>query len=268
MIVTRYYETLNLERNPFSLTPDLDFFFLMSSHVEAIDTIFFAFDNGSPMVRLYGEPGMGKTMLLKYLASKFHEKYGITVNQITYNPLMDVRSFAQCVIGEKDFSDIERAVASFFEETAENGVVIFVDEAQDMSYEHFFFLKYLIDYSSLSPKAFVLLSGTPLLKEKFASKEMLPLAQRSPYHCELYGLKKDEVKGYIEHRMKKSGFSGDVPFKSRAIKYIWKLTRGNPRKVNILAERSILAAMVKGKRKVGKKEVKEAYKDISAEILR
>lgn len=267
MIVTRYYEALNLERNPFSLTPDLNFYFLMSSHVEAIDTVFFAFDNGAPMVRLYGEPGMGKTMLLKYLAGKFREKYGIDVNYMTYNPLVDVKSFAQDVLDTQNISDIEGAVKSLFEKRG-GRIVIFVDEAQDMSYEHFLLLKYIIDFSASPSRAFVLLSGTPVLKEKFSRDEMLPLAQRAPYHCKLYGLKKEEVKGYIEHRMKKSGFSGDVPFKGRAIKHIWKLTGGNPRKVNILAERSILAAMVKGKRTVGKKEVKEAYKDISDEILK
>ncbi len=264
MIVTKYYEALNLERNPFSLTPDLDFYFLMASHVEAIDTIFFAFDNGSPMARLYGEPGMGKTMLLKYLTYKFQEKYGIDVNYLTYNPLMDIKSFAEDVLKQKGITDIDVSISSFFENNER--LVLFVDESQDMEYNHFLFLKYLIDFAS--DKVFILLSGTPILKEKFTKREMLPLAQRSPYHCDLYGLKKEEVKGYIEHRMRKSGFSGDVPFKDRAIKYIWKLTRGNPRKVNILAERSILAAMVKGKRKVGKGEVKEAYKDISAEILK
>ncbi len=265
MIITKYYEALNLERNPFSLALDLDFYYLMSSHVEAIDTVFFAFDNGSPMVRLYGEPGTGKTMLLKHLSKKFEEKYSIKVVNITYNPLMDVKEFCKFIFGVDGINDLDGLIKDFLSRTER--LVIFVDEAQDMEYSYFLFLKYLIDLSSVSSKVFVLLSGTPILKRRFSEESLIPLAQRSPYHCELYGLKKDEIKGYIEHRLRRSGYSGDIPFKDKAIKYIYKLTKGNPRKVNILSERSMLAAMVKGKRQVGKREVKEAYKDISSEVM-
>ncbi len=248
MIITRYFEALNLKRNPFSLTPDPDLFFLMSSHAEAIDTIFFAYDNGTPMVRIVGEPGTGKTMLLKFVEKKLKEERELNTCYISYNPLLPVEEFAGLLDARLNSS---------------NHLAILIDEAQDMDFEYFLILKHRLDSVGLeSGKLFVVVAGTPKLKKLFESEEMRPIAQRSPYAFCLYGLKKDEIPGYIEFRLKEAGYSGEFPFNRWALKLIWKKTKGNPRLVNILAERSLLAAMVAGKRKVRRKDVKVALKDL------
>ena len=266
-MVTKYYEMLNLDKNPFSLTPDIEFYYLMNSHRVALDTVFFAFDNGSPMVRIYGEPGTGKTILLKYLESNFLEK-GVKTISLTYNPVMDLDDFVRTILGEpvRYTSDIDRVLKDM---SAKGRVAILIDEAQELTKDYFLFLKYILDKSNeeFRGQFFVVLAGTEKLKAIFSHPDFKPLAQRSPFVVVLEGLRKEEIASYVEHRLKKSGFSGEIPFKKGAVAQIWKFTKGNPRKVNILAERSILAAIVRGKVKVGKKEVKEAYKDISREIF-
>ena len=249
MIVSRYYEALNLKCNPFSLVPDPDIFFLMASHAEAIDTIFFAYDNDTPMVRIIGDPGTGKTMLLKFAKKKFLEERGIKAVYLSYNPLLSISDFAQQLDGIGDF---------------EGAVAVLIDEAQDMGVDYFLILKHRLDSVSLQGKGrfFVVVAGTSKLTELFEEEAMRPMAQRSPYACELYGLRKEELAGYIDFRLRHAGFSGELPFTKWALNLIWSRTKGNPRLVNILAERSLLAAMVSGRRKVKRKDVKTAIKDL------
>ncbi len=270
MIVTRYFEALNLERNPFALTPDLSMFYLMSSHLEAADTVFFAYDNASPMVRIYGEPGMGKTMLLKYLEARFTQEREVQAKYVAYNPIMNHTDFFKSLFGVEAFQFDDLFIKNVLGDVLSRGdYVLLIDEAQDLRQEHFVFLKHLVDDSSSSSyggRLFVVCAGTMKLKSVFELEELKPIAQRAPYHSVLNGLKRDELSSYIEHRLRQVGYKGGLPFSRWALRLIWKSTKGNPRMVNILAERSLLAAIVRGRREVGRKEVKEALKDIPPEF--
>lgn len=118
MIVTKYYETLNLNKNPFSLAPDLSMFFLMQSHKEAIDTVVFALDNDVPMARIYGEPGMGKTMLLRYIETRLPQERNVNCRYVPFNPMMDNFSFFKSLfsVEPEGFDDVSlrKALANIF----------------------------------------------------------------------------------------------------------------------------------------------------------
>ncbi|BAT71181.1 MSHA biogenesis protein MshM [Thermosulfidibacter takaii ABI70S6] len=266
MIVTKYYETLNLNKNPFSLAPDLSMFFLMQSHKEAIDTVVFALDNDVPMARIYGEPGMGKTMLLRYIETRLPQERNVNCRYVPFNPMMDNFSFFKSLfsVEPEGFDDVSlrKALANILE----NGdFVLLIDEAQDMQMHHFTLIKHMVDESNANyygGRLFVVCAGTLKLRQAFEKEGLKPLAQRSPYFYQLSGLQKDELGAYIDFRLRQTGYTGELPFTRWALGRIWKVTKGNPRKVNILAERSLLAALVKGKRRVGRGQVKAAEKDL------
>lgn len=269
MIVTRYYEALNLRDNPFSLTPDPDKFFLMASHVEAMDTVLFALDNGVPMVRIYGDPGTGKTVLLKHLKGRLLKERGIRSVYVAYNPMMGPFELAESVLGFRPESFKPGVISEAVRRLTSEGIyVVLLDEAQDMGRDHFLFIKYLLDESGSGDggRIFIVCAGTGRLKSLFEEEDLRPLAQRAPYKSVLVGLRRDELSGYIDYRLRQAGYSGEFPFSWWALRLIWRKTKGNPRRVNILAERSLLAAIVRGKRKVGRKEVKEAIRDLPEDV--
>ncbi len=270
MIVARYYEVLNLKKSPFSLTPDVSMFYLMRSHVEAVDTVVFAYDNGVPMVRIYGEPGMGKTMLLRYVQLRMEEERGISPVYVSYHPVMGVRGLLRSLLGDVPDDLDADTISRLLKGRLEAGdCVLLIDEAQDLGTEGFLMVKHLLDMGNDGGSAgrlFVVCAGTMKLRRLFETEELEPLSQRAPYHYILRGLTKEELSGYIDYRLRKAGYSGDFPFSRWALRLVWKRTRGNPRKVNILAERALLAALSKGKRRVGRGEVKEAIRDLPPDV--
>ena len=270
MIVTKYYEALNLKANPFALTPDVSMFFLMQSHREAFDTVLFSLDNGVPMVRIYGDPGTGKTMLLRYLEDRLTADREVFCKYVSYNVMMDHYAFLKSLFSVEVSGFDDASLRACLSEVLSKGdYVLLIDEAQDMQLPQFALLKHLLDESAsglYGGRLFVVCAGTLKLEKLFESEDFKPLAQRAPYHFRLYGLKKDEVGAYIEFRLRQSGFAGEMPFTRWALRRIWKTTNGNPRKVNILAERAMLAAMVRGKRRAGWREVKEAERDLPKDL--
>ncbi len=273
MIAKKYYEALNLKRNPFSLLPSPDMFYMIDSQMEAMDVFTFALENDAPMVRIYGEPGVGKTALLRYMLGKLKERYATSYIHVT--PLTDTPEFIKDVfnLNERPEENTKSVLDRCIENTLRKDIkrIVVVDEAQDMSRDLFLISKYIIDRISFEGhegKVFFVFSGTQEMKERFESKDMKSLAQRCPFSFDVKGMRKKETKGYIEFRLRKCDYKGSFPFTDKAINLIWKFSKGNPRKVNILSERSLLASIVKRKSIVEKSEVKEALKDIPEKILK
>ncbi len=268
MITTKYYELLGLKKNPFSILPDPELFYVIDSQLEAMNTIMFAIENESPMARLYGEPGIGKTALLKYMAEKLK-----TECSVSYVALTPITTLEELVKEMFFLNELPKNVKSVLDRELDKlprrkrKKVVIIDEAQDMGRDMIFLVKYIIDKSFQDGKAsiFFLLSGTEELRKKLEEKPMRSVAQRGSFSYTLKGIKKEEIKGYMEYRLRKCNYKGPFPFSEKAIKAIWKFSSGNPRKVNILAERSLLSSMVRKKNTVGVREVKEAYRDLPRE---
>ena len=66
---------------------------------------------------------------------------------------------------------------------------------------------------------------------------------------------------YIRHRLSVGGSLTEV-FHRRAYKTIHGATKGIPRLINLVAERSLIAGYITSKPVVGKKEVKAAMEDL------
>ncbi|MDH5588184.1 MAG: hypothetical protein OEZ05_16330, partial [Nitrospirota bacterium] len=58
------YQDLGLTEPPFRLTPDTDFFFPGSHHMEALNHLHFGIASGG-FTMLTGEVGLGKTLLCR-----------------------------------------------------------------------------------------------------------------------------------------------------------------------------------------------------------
>jgi general secretion pathway protein A len=88
------------------------------------------------------------------------------------------------------------------------------------------------------------------------------LAQRVTARCHLAALNLAETRQYIAHRLAVAGLIGALPFDGPALKRIHELTRGVPRRINLLCGRALLGAWAKGTQQADRAMVERAAKEV------
>src|SRR5262249_44807984 len=110
----------------------------------------------------------------------------------------------------------------------------------------------------------VILFGQPELDDKLAQPSIRQLRQRITFQHHMGTLNRAETQHYLAHRLAIAGYSGDEVFAPAAAKAIYRLSRGVPRLINILANKGLMLAYGEGTRKVSARHVREAGADTPA----
>ena len=76
-----YEEFFHLKDAPFRLTPDPDYFFPSGVHKEALDTMVFSINAGEGFVLITGNPGAGKTLLVRTLLRQLGDNVNLAIGQ-------------------------------------------------------------------------------------------------------------------------------------------------------------------------------------------
>jgi general secretion pathway protein A len=107
------------------------------------------------------------------------------------------------------------------------------------------------------------LIGQPELTEKLARPELRQLNQRITARYNLQPLDRGETAAYVRHRLDIAGLKGgQTLFSDAAVKEVHRITRGIPRLINVLCDRSLLGAYGKKMAQVNPKLVKEAASEV------
>jgi MSHA biogenesis protein MshM len=141
-------------------------------------------------------------------------------------------------------------------------VVIMIDEAHAMPAESLEEIRLLSNLESKATKLLqIALFAQPELDERLAANDMRQLRERITQHFNLSPLKAGEVGNYIDFRLRAAGYHGPNPFTARAVDMIAKISEGLSRRINILADKSLLAAYSSGSHQVDAAEVRIAEQD-------
>ncbi len=141
-------------------------------------------------------------------------------------------------------------------------VVLCVDEAQTAPLESLEALRLLSNLETEKRKLLhVVLFGQPELNQKLADPAVRQLLQRIAFHYHLPSLPPHELACYVEHRLKVSGYCGAQLFTAGAMRRLVKYSKGIPRLVNILANKSLLAAYGEGVSQITAQHVIAAARD-------
>jgi general secretion pathway protein A len=108
----------------------------------------------------------------------------------------------------------------------------------------------------------IILIGQPELRDMLARPELEQLAQRVVARFHLDPLAEDETAHYIKHRLSVAGMSGLIPFDRDARHRIHELTRGVPRRINLLCDRALLGAYASGRQRVDRAIVDKAASEV------
>src|SRR5512135_988973 len=135
-----YNEFFGFRESPFSITPDPRFLFFSHRHREAFDHLLFGIQQRKGFIQLTGEVGAGKTTLCRAVMEHLGPSYKTA---LILNPCLSAAQLLRTILVELGLKPrIDRTacleVLNRFllaELEAGNDVVLFIDEAQDLSSE-------------------------------------------------------------------------------------------------------------------------------------
>jgi len=263
-----YLEHFGLKEAPFRITPHTDFFFHGANRGATLDALLYAITNDEGIVKVSGEVGSGKTMLCRVLI----ERLPATVETIYLaNPSLS-RDEILFAIGdelklnqEKDRpTRVIRALQAHLLQLYSQGrrVVVLIDEAHAMPDETLEEIRLLSNLESSRHKLLqIVLFGQPELDEHLDTAGMRQLKERITHSFRLEPLVRSDVESYIDFRMRAAGYRGPKVFSKDGIKLIARISQGLTRRINILADKALLAAFAGDNHAVTWREVRRAARD-------
>jgi MSHA biogenesis protein MshM len=141
-------------------------------------------------------------------------------------------------------------------------VVIFIEEAQGMALETLEQIRLLSNLETNHDKLLqIVLFGQPELDENLNQTNIRQLRERITHSFTLAPFRSEEISDYLIFRLRAAGYFGPHLFSSKAIKKLSEAAEGLVRRVNILADKSLLAAFADNVYQVMPKHVKTAIMD-------
>jgi len=267
-----YLRYFGLNEAPFSITPDPAFVFLSPRHRDALAHLMYGVGKGGSggFVQLTGEVGTGKTTLCRCLLDQVPEGTHIA---LLLNPLVTPRELL-AAISEELGIDVSHSIEStrllvdglnrYLLDAHQRGerVVVVIDEAQNLSPEALEQVRLLTNLETSKEKLLqIVLLGQPELRELLQRRTLRQLAQRitARYHLSPLGPKDTHL--YIRHRMQVAGAQRN-PFRRNAMNALYQRSQGIPRLINIIADRSLIAAFAKERVDVTAAMVHEAANEV------
>src|SRR5262245_30611577 len=257
-----YTKFFGLKQEPFSIAPDPRYLFMSERHREALAHLLYGVNGGGGFVLLSGEIGAGKTTVCRCFLEQIPRRCNVAY---IFNPKLTVDELLKSICHEfripfehagpnaptvKDYVD---ALTQFLLKThavGQNNVLI-IDEAQNLSADVLEQLRLLTNLETNERKLLqIVLIGQPELRDMLARPELEQLAQRIIARYHLEALAEDESLQYIRHRLAVAGASRAVPFDRASLARIHELSRGVPRRINLLADRALLGAYAAGRTRV------------------
>ena len=266
-----YLNHFGLLEAPFGLTPNTGFYYGLPPHEEALQVLNWALAQGEGFIKVTGEVGTGKTLLCRKLLSELgSEAHPVRLAWLP-NPHLtpaELRTALALELGlsvregaELDLTDrIHRHLISLHQQGSR--VVVLIDEAQARPDETLEASRLFGNLETESNKLLqIVLFGQPELDARLAKPHLRQLRQRIGFSYCLRPLRFDETRAYLEHRLQISGYRGAPLFAGRAMRLLWRASRGIPRLINILAQKCLMLAYGQGARQIDSRLVRLAIRD-------
>lgn len=263
-----YLDYYGLRRRPFEGTPDPSFFYYSSAHREALAAIQYGVQQNKGLILISGDVGTGKTTLIQtYLRNVDDSIISIYVDY----PFVSMSQLVKYLAGKLGVTEHQaqfpleliEAITTRLVELKQQGkhVVLIFDEAQHLNTKILEFIRLLSNLQTHEEKLInIALVGQTELLSKIESPVLRQLRQRIVIQRVLIPLDFDETVNYIEHRLLVAGAS-ECPFTRKALKLIFRETRGIPRLVNVLCDNSMLAGFIARSKSITPSIVKRVIRE-------
>lgn len=266
----RYLEILGLHQNPFPIAPDDENFFISDRIQQILAEIVHGFIARKGFMVLSGETGLGKTSISRRIMRILGEK-GIETSLVFHTScrstelLREINRDFGLPAGAMRIGDLLNELRTFLLERNRRGrnCAVIVDDAQNLDQKSLELIRMISNYEADQKKLVqILLIGQPELIEKMNQPELRQLKSRIIIWKQAAPLQRCEMETYLNFKLNVSGNSGRIRITRPAVKLIYRYTRGNLRRINILMDRCLYAEYLTGTTRITGKIVKEAWQDL------
>lgn len=247
-----YLEYYSLERPPFRITPDPCLFYTGGANGRGVvlEALLYAVTSGEGILKVVGEVGSGKTMLCRMLEQRLPDSVevvylanpNLTPHEILYAIAFELKlpvdhSTQRLVL-------MQHLQEYLLKQHANNRtVLVIIEEAQSMPIATLEEVRLFSNLETHQHKLMqIVLFGQPELDKNLQDKSIRQLRERITHSFDLRPLGADEVGDYIRFRLQAAGCPAPQVFSSAAEKLIAKASVGLTRRINILADKAMLAA--------------------------
>jgi putative secretion ATPase (PEP-CTERM system associated) len=248
-----YDQFYGLSGRPFQLTPDPQYYFESGTHRKALSYLGYGLAQGEGFIVITGEVGSGKSTLVGHLMQTI-DRARLTAATIVTSQL-DAVDLVQMVAESYgidtrglDKASALKAIENFLHAEARAGrrCLLVVDEAQNLAIDALEELRMLSNFQLGSmPLLQIFLLGQPEFRDLVkTAPELEQLRQRVIATHHLEAMDADEVQPYVQHRLRKAGWTGRPQLSDDAYAALYDETTGIPRKLNALMNRCLLMGAV------------------------
>jgi MSHA biogenesis protein MshM len=263
-----YLSHFGLNEPPFRITPHTEFFFSGANRGATLEALLYAITHDEGIVKVTGEVGSGKTMLCRVLVERLPK----SVETIYLaNPSLSRDEILHVIAADLQVESRGERVTILLRALQERliklyaagrRVVVLIDEAHAMPIETLEEIRLLSNLESNRHKLLqIVLFGQPELDQHLALPNMRQLKERITHSFKLEPLVRSDVESYVDFRMRAAGYRGPSVFAAPAMKLISQSSQGLTRRINILADKSLLAAFADGTHQVTAKHARAAIRD-------
>jgi general secretion pathway protein A len=267
-----YQDYFGFREPPFTLTPNPEFLFLSRCHQEAYAHLLYAIESRAGFIELSGEVGTGKTTLTRTLLRRLSpEKYRTA---LIFNPTLSPLGLLQVINREfgldpssNELRELHQALSEFL--LKENGegrtIVLVIDEAQNLSRDALEEVRLISNLETEREKLIqIVLVGQPELRGLLARADLRQLRQRITVRYHLQRIDEGDIHSYIRHRIRIAAAGREpVSFSKAAVRRICRYSKGLPRLINSVCDRSLLLAYTKDSREISGDMIDAAILDLA-----
>ena len=236
----------NFKENPFNLTIDPAYFYLGRHHEEANAHLTYAVSEGEGFIVITGERGVGKTTVCRSFLQKLDKNVeSAYIDRSTSNPqklLLYITTEFKIRSATGRIMDLADALNEFLIQKKLEGkkVAVFIDDAHMLNSEVLEQVRLISNLETSKDKLLQLvLIGEPKLSEMLNSNELRQIGQRvSVWYC-IGPLTHEETVGYIQHRLTIASKGPPIRFDQKAVRRIFKYSRGIPRDINVACTQAL-----------------------------
>ena len=263
-----YLEHFGLHQQPFRITPHTEFFFAGGKRGATLEALIYAITHDEGIVKVSGEVGSGKTMLCRMLLEKLPDNVEtvylanpmLSREEILFAIAEELRIPLPPGHGQLLLRSLQERLLEIY--AAGRQVVVLIDEAHAMPPEALEEIRLLSNLESNRHKLLqIVLFGQPELDFRLAQTSMRQLGDRITHNFRLEPLRRSDVAVYLMFRLRAAGYRGPDLFTNGAIELVSKASDGLSRRINILADKALLAAFSEGVHQVGHRQVRAAIRD-------
>jgi len=263
------FERIGLTESPFPVTPDASRYFCSKRLESHVLELMHCIHMRKGFLLFTADIGLGKSTLSRYLINNL-EKQKTDISLVLNTFLQGVELLKainedfglQVDGGVKEQLD---ALNAFLLERYSSGYncLIIIDDAQNLTTESLEMIRLISNFEVSTHKLVqILLIAQPEIMLTLNLPQIRQLKSRIALNIELAPFTESEVHDYVYFRLNGAGNTQDIKLLPKAVKLLHQLSRGYPRRINLIMDRALYALLVDAGNVINHKIISLANNDL------